>query len=423
MKRNTAQKQKPVRVTTRSLAYGGAAVGSVSGGEFDGLTCFVHGAVPGESGTANVTKKGKRFIEAAGFSADCFSSHRVKPFCPVYQHCGGCNLQHVSLDFQRELKREMVATMLERQGQIIPEEGVKLTTAPLPGLACRRRVTLHLSRKTKEAGFYRKQSHKLVAINNCPVTSKAIDDVLPVVNSLKDILSECFSKLTLEESGGNVIFVGTLLDNFNSDACEKFLSPELPFSLILIRNKDGAVIEACRAGEKISVAELPPYSHFSQVNAAANQVLIDEVVGAAATGRVTDLYAGSGNFSIPLAEAGCEVTAVELDPALVNYGKILASSLPVSFINSRCEEYIQSEKTAPVVVLDPPRTGAKEVCSSLHSPDTRKIIYVSCDLPTLVRDLRILTERGFRVIRTTVVDMFPHTHHVETITVLESANS
>jgi 23S rRNA (uracil1939-C5)-methyltransferase len=143
------------------------------------------------------------------------------------------------------------------------------------------------------------------------------------------------------------------------------------------------------------------------------------------TEKVTDLYAGAGNISIPLAEAGHVVTAVEVDPALVAFGKVRAEQAGLSerlmFHTKSCEKWVESFTPDETVVLDPPRGGALEVCQRLSAQASPHLLYVSCYPPTFARDVQALMERGYRLLSVKVLDMFPQTYHSELVARIERA--
>jgi 23S rRNA (uracil1939-C5)-methyltransferase len=168
----------------------------------------------------------------------------------------------------------------------------------------------------------------------------------------------------------------------------------------------------------------PPVGHFSQNNKEANQLMLEYILELVKTERVTDLYAGAGNISIPLAQAGHIVTAVEVDPYLVRFGQSRVQAAGVServtFIRQACEKWAESNTGDATVVLDPPRGGALEVCQRLSPQRTPRLVYVSCYPPTFARDVQVLNERGYEVKLVKVLDMFPQTHHSELVALIEA---
>jgi 23S rRNA (uracil1939-C5)-methyltransferase len=163
-----------------------------------------------------------------------------------------------------------------------------------------------------------------------------------------------------------------------------------------------------------------PSGHFSQVNEEGNAELRAAVVERVSNREVLELYAGAGNFSLALAQRGHTVTAVEADAELVRYGKRealshgLAESL--NFQHSSCEKFMKSAHVLPkTLLLDPPRGGAKAALERIAARGVEEVVYVSCNLPTLARDLGLLAAQGFEVQEVLVIDMFAQTHHVETV--------
>ena len=177
-----------------------------------------------------------------------------------------------------------------------------------------------------------------------------------------------------------------------------------------------------RATER--AADSPPVGHFSQNNRAANDLMIHYILEQVKTEGVTDLYAGAGNISIPMALAGHTVQAVELDPHLVEFGAARALAAGVehslTFHNQGCEKWIESSIPDTTVVSDPPRSGMLEVAQRLSPEQVTTLVYVSCYPPTFARDVQVLVERGFTLESVKMLDMFPQTYHCELIGVLRA---
>jgi 23S rRNA (uracil1939-C5)-methyltransferase len=152
--------------------------------------------------------------------------------------------------------------------------------------------------------------------------------------------------------------------------------------------------------------------------------MLEYIISHVPTDAVTDLYAGAGNISIPLALAGKTVTAVELDPHLVDFGTYRAAQSGVGerlkFFSMGCEKWIDQHSPDTSIVLDPPRSGALEVCQRLDATNSPWVLYVSCYPPTFARDVQVLVERGYELILVKVLDMFPQTYHSELIGILRA---
>lgn len=400
------------QVRIRALAYGGTLIGDVVGGapEQIGKKAFVPFAAPKELIEINITKEDKRLLHGQISSILEPSPERRTAPCPYFTSCGGCDLQHLGIALQRRLKVEMVESTLHNQGGIIPINGVQLSKAELPEFGYRRRITLHLS-NAGLLGFYRAGSGDVVPISKCLLASESINQTLAKLLGVTKELAQFTGAVVLEE------------DSTGSVSVLLIPRPSVTQPPILPANILELFPGISVRGQPHEVLDDQTIGHFSQVNAAGNQELIRLVCAAISDSAVTDLYAGAGNFSIPLAKTGINVHAVELDRALVLAGEKAAKAAGlrgIKFTQSSCEQFVKLFPLAPAVVLDPPRGGAREVVKRFNPKITKQIVYVSCNLPSLVRDLKILKERGYKIEHTTVVDMFSQTHHVETVTRISS---
>lgn len=418
-----------VRAAIKALGYGGSFVGEVigSGGESDprvGKKIFVREVAPGEIVDVEIVKEEPKFILGRLTTVVTSSPARTTPPCPKFGLCGGCDLQHLDISTQRAAKIEMVRTMLSVQGKIAPRDGVKLLGEDLPGFNYRRRIQLHLDR-TGALGFYRANSTAVVPIERCHLALEPLNEAITALRPIASVLAPVIGGVVLERSSGKTVVVLVVREEIDrrrqSSAIEsvvKQVAPRFPDLIIrrlteaLFRQRDGAPVEGPDPIDSVG--------HFSQVNAAGNEILIDTVRNQIAGAVVTDLFAGAGNFALPLARAGMSVTAVELDPALVLSGTRAAreEGIQVQYVPLPCEKFVERHPLSETVVLDPPRAGAKEVVKRFDPSVTKRVVYVSCDLPSLTRDLKTLVERGYIFERLFVVDMFPQTHHVETVAVL-----
>jgi 23S rRNA (uracil1939-C5)-methyltransferase len=327
----------------------------------------------------------------------------------------------------------MVESMLKRQAGVTPKEGVQLLGADLPSFEYRRRITLHIGKSSAGSGptlgFFREGSTDVVDLSVCMLAAPKINCALQQIRGLLPIIEDAISSITVEEHEGEIFIAARL----GEDALERIDHEESPalsalgeeFDNLSILDRETILYSQYRRTPEAVTQRTFPAGKFSQVNTEGNSVLVDKVVKLVAFPEVTDLYAGAGNFSLPLAEAGKFVDAVELDPELVALGERLAFSNRIAagritFTQSTCEQYVKRNALRASVLLDPPRTGADAVAKVVDPKITKQIVYVSCGLPTLCRDAKTLAARGFSLKHTWVVDMFAQTHHVETISVFEA---
>lgn len=412
--------ESTISVRIEALAVGGAMIGTVISGSKTqiGKKAFVPFAVPGETVTARVLKESVSFIEAELVTVQEPAAVRINPPCQYFTDCGGCQLQHVPVTKQREYKQALVETTLRVRG-VFPVSGVSLLASDLPAERYRSRITVHLA-PPDLIGFYRKGSGSVVPISSCYIASDCLNEGLSRLQKLNSTLCSRVPSIILEESGAEP-FIICKLPHTASGADIKLVkkSVEGLFTWCEIRKGRSVVY---RTG-LISSNQSGAVGHFSQVNRAANTILVDTVLGWIPAGGVDDLYAGSGNFSLPLAARGNTVRAVEMDDELVSYGnELLRTSIctgSVTFFQSSCERFVRNNLLQETVLLDPPRAGAKEVVRRINPEVTQTIVYVSCSLATFARDAAALKTKGYELLETKLLDMFPHTHHVELISLFQ----
>lgn len=407
-----------MRVRAKALGFGGECV-CESLDDAQSKLVFVPGLIPGESAEVSPVKEERNLVFAELKVVEDPSPERQIPPCPYFGACGGCNLQQISIEGQRKHKFQMVVSMLEKQGGIKPHDGAHSLSDGLPAFNYRKRVTLHLD-KDGRLGFYRAGTEEVVPITSCLIAAEGINTILtgliPHVGGISSIIDAIEVDVSAEKAA-QIVF--KTHDNAYLQALEKKLPLFAPFQDLgeihyQIRGRDYFVSN----GELVQ-NRTTPAGHFSQVNPVANRRLVDTVLSRIKNTTVTELYAGSGNFTFPLYENGCAVTAVELNPVLVAVGTKKAQTAKagskISFVKMRCEDFVLAHDLAPTVVLDPPRAGIKELIKHGRWKGVREIHYVSCNLPSLTRDLKMFAEKGFIVKSVEFVDMFPQTHHVELI--------
>lgn len=375
----------------------------------DGTVGFVEGAFPGETLTPLATLRKKDFARVTRFELVSASTERVEAKCPVVDACGGCDWMKLERSAELRYKSSIVAEALERTG------GVKLAAAPevvTAGgeLGYRSRVRLHVDARGR-VGFYARGTHVLVDVPGCPVAEPEVERGIRLVREAasRDPQAlrgfESIEVRALEDGG--LDFVG----HSRLDAASA--APRLREVL----------------GEHGTVAVSRAGVEFSQVNRAVNALLVARLVeGARARGVQTflDLYAGSGNFAVPLALAGMVGVCVESEPRAAKHARARARHEAPERLEVRSEVVeraldvlFEHPRRFELVVLDPPRAGAKDALAGIVRLDPRVIAYVACDPVTLARDLRVLVEKGWAVASVTCFDMFPRTHHVETLVWLE----
>ena len=425
-----------VKVKVRNIAVGGAGVGEVveqydGSGDLLGITAFVPFTAVGEEVKARVEERKERYVHAQLLEVLTASLERTKPACKYFQTCGGCELQHIEYDEQLRAKRAMIVGAL-RAGQISAK--IVDLVAPLKPslpLGYRRRIKLHVD-STGKVGFYRTQSRSIVEIDKCPVADPLIGATFERLGDLGKALKGQVSSINLESDDAGVVAVLTAAYAMSEAAArdiKKIAREFFPNIVLIAGGKE-------MGGVGRQILELPldtngslklrvPAGSFSQVNWGVNQALVKRVCEAAESysdSTVYDLFAGAGNFALPLAATGASVTAVEVDPRLVSLGRESAEAARLSkklkFLEMSVEKFFKTQKIPndAIIVADPPRNGLGPLVEELKTGS--RLLFVSCHLPSFVRDLKKLLAAGWQAERIEPFDMFAQTSYVELLGVL-----
>lgn len=416
-----------------SLAFGGSGVGRI-----DGKAVFVPLTAPGDHIRCRIVRDRKRYAEGEIEEIVAPSPLRRSPPCPVFGACGGCQWQHLPYPEQTREKEKIFTDFLRRQCGIDAQK-VRPIVPSRDEWRYRSRVQLKC-RQTEDGfviGFYRRGSHFVVDIADCPITARRLNDVLRLFRSWLpaspspdripqvdlEIGSDGEVRGVVHALGETSALAGYLRPLAESAGISLFIQQGRKESLERLAGVDDLTIEA---GDPPLRLRYGP-GGFAQVNLAQNRALVDEVVSAAALGgreRVLDLFCGMGNFSLPLARQAREVVGVEDYAPAIEKARRNAEVNGISNVSfhADCAEgalrKFSADGTFDLVVLDPPRTGAYGVALDLAALRPSRILYVSCDPSTLARDLQPLLNKGYALQWSRPFDLFPQTHHIESVTLL-----
>lgn len=411
------------------LAAGGRGLAKVP----DGRVVFVKGALSGEQVIAEVVKSRRDYLEAEATKIIQPSPQRVAPACPVYDSCGGCDLMHLDYPAQIQAKAAWVGQALKRLGKF--SEPVPVPS-PLPW-AYRHRVRFHI--KNRELGFFRRKSRDLVLVSSCPVACEAINRLLPELAGLlkQSPVQELAWLEALAGRDGKVFLTAGFQPGFRPGAgqMKKLGALALAAGAFGIRSRRGPWSLSPETGvdfyddKNLYLLAFPGI--FCQVNFEVNRLLIKSVLEEAGPGRgraALDLYAGSGNFSLPLGGSGWNVLACEGAYEAVEAGRYLAgqNSLQdaVEFMQEDAGRALarltKQGRKFDLVVLDPPRAGAKGLMPGVAELKPKRVIYVSCHPAALARDAHVLCQAGYDLVLLKLFDMFPQTSQVEVMAVFEN---
>ena len=372
----------------------------------DGRVVLAPFVLPGERIRALPERENPSLVRARTMEILEAAPERVPAPCPVFGRCGGCHYQHAAYHHQLSLKRAILAEELRRVGKIAPPAEIAVVAAEPWGY--RNRVQLHLGRG--QIGYREARSHKLCAIDRCPIASDKINETIRALTAMqRDRRWPSFLR-SLE------IFTDERQVQLNVIETDRPLARR--FFEWCAGTIPGMVSSALDYEGRFRVS---PSSFFQ-----ANRFLLDRLVETALEGAegdtALDLYAGVGLFSLPLAARFRDVTAVESGAAAArdlgfNLVRGLAREPNVSVEQLSVEAYLDRLSRPPdFVLLDPPRAGiGKTVARRLSELRPRQLVIVSCDPATLARDLAGLTAAGYQIVKMTLVDLFPQTFHLETV--------
>jgi 23S rRNA (uracil1939-C5)-methyltransferase len=391
------------------------AAGGASVAIRDGVVHFVRGALPGETVEARVTGSGKRHRFASATAVLSPSPHRVEPPCPVYGVCGGCRLQHADYPFQLEMKKAVLRDALSRIGRIDCGEIGAVPSAPY---GYRARGTFRID--GTGPALLREGSRELVRVERCPLMCEGINRLLPALKGLPG--GAGVDELRILSNGEEASFAFRERP-FDEGVAERLRAAGFSGGRFKGRDWGTPRLGFPHGGLRYSASP----SGFLQANREVNRELagrIASLCGEGKAGRVLDLYAGGGNFALPVAEAGCDVVAVEGEEESF---RDLQRNISDNGLSARCRavrspvERFRPSGRFDLLLLDPPRAGlspgARSLVGRIAAP---RIAFVSCDPATLARDLAALSGR-YRVESVTMYDFFPQTHHIEALAILASA--
>lgn len=405
----------------------------------DGMVVLSRHVLPGETVLLRETGRHRGHLEGEPVEILNPSPDRVEPLCPYYSRCGGCDFQHIAPSAQLRIKEEILGEALLRAG--IPlSPSLLRPILPSPDVwHYRHRLRLKLSRGGS-IGFFRPASNDLVDVDQCPVATTAINTVLRELRRCPQLPAAAAAarEIELQDSPADhrvFLRLHPRQGRIIAPSLAAGLAESLPaVSDIVVRGTESRQQDLLRQdfdteppGRPFSLTWTPDC--FSQVNAGQNRRLIDlllSLTGPVAGKRILDLYCGMGNFSVPLAVGGALVFGVERSRESIARARINAAAAWTTdtlFIDgdvpAAVKRFIQQSATFDIIVLDPPRAGLGRDSVQLADLKPEKIIYVSCDPATLARDIVLLSARNFALTGLTPVDMFPQTHHIESVALLE----
>jgi len=431
----------PVTATIEKFSHDGRGIARING-----KATFIQGGLPMETITFKYTRLARDFDEGKVLSIIEPSPHRVEPHCQHYAFCGGCSLQHLDEQTQIHEKQTLLLDSLARLGHCQPEVVLEPLTSNHLHYRNKARLSVRYLEKKQVAvlGFREKNNPAFITeMKHCSILNARfnaeIDNLRDLIGALDD--PSTIAQVELAAGDDDIALIFRNLTKLSVRDEEKitqfaqaanfriFLQPGGADSVYLLYPREaGDFLTYDLPAEQITFQFHP--TDFTQVNAGLNQLMVQRAINLLALRAedvVLDLFCGLGNFSLPMAKYCSHVVGVEGSDAMVNRAQMNAAANALSNTEFLCAN-LDSE-TALIalesyqfnkVLLDPPRAGALELVKQMDKINPQRIVYVSCNPATLARDADILVnQHGYRMLSAGVMDMFPHTSHVESIALFE----
>lgn len=398
-------------VKIEKWVYGGAGLGRA-----DGQVHLVPFVMPGEDVRVEPTRSKPGLVEGRVAEFITRSEERVAAECPYFERCGGCHYQMAPYEFQVARKVEIVREVFKRVGKFDAPETIDVLRGEPWGY--RNRSQFHF--QGQSLGYMMAGTDKVVDVDHCPISAPLINETLKKIRALrKGVQFPNFLKEIELFTNGEKTMVNVLETEQNRGVAKAFfdfLGREIPGA------NDGS-LEYKVGADSFRVG----HRSFFQVSRFLIEAMVDCALVGAEGKTALDLYSGVGLFTIPLARRFEQVAGVESDGSAVRDLQLNAerAGLVIGAHRLQSEQYLEGLKTPPDFVLaDPPRTGlGKSVVKHLVRLLPPRITLVSCDPATLSRDLAALFESGYQLEHLTMVDLFPQTYHIETISRLVRCNA
>ncbi|WP_303902703.1 23S rRNA (uracil(1939)-C(5))-methyltransferase RlmD [Thiohalomonas denitrificans] len=425
---------EPAQATIESMSHDGRGVAHV-----EDKAVFIDGALPGETVLFLYTDRRRKFDEGTTSEVIEASPHRVEPRCAHFGLCGGCSLQHLEPVEQIHAKQQILLDNFHHLGKVKPDEVLEPLTGPLWGYRRKARLGVKYVIKKQKllVGFREKHSPYIAQLSRCEVLHPSVGERL---TDLAELIAglEAYNRIAQIEvavDDSQTALVLRNLDELSAADQEKLIAFAHTNDLRLFLQPKGPDSVTPLWPESIQLHyALPAHgvdyhfrpTDFTQVNSDINRAMVEralELLAPQADERVIDLFCGLGNFTLPIARRAQAVVGIEGDPGLIERARENAERNGIENATFHTADLMADPGEVPwwreafdKVLLDPPRSGAQETLPHIARLGIKRLVYISCNPATLARDAGILVnEYGYRLEKAGVMDMFPHTAHVESI--------
>ena len=423
-------KIKQINIT--ALSHDGRGIAHI-----DGKTTFITNALPGETVEFFYLRKHSNYDEGVANKILTRSPERIDPKCPYFDVCGGCNLQHLTHEKQLELKLQTLKEQLSHFGANTP----KTFSAPISGAIWHYRGRARLSVKYVNKkqklliGFHEKNGRFVADIESCAILAHPLSEKIPELRSFISELSiyDQIPQIEIAITNNVIALTFRVLKTPNENDLEKFKQFGNNHNFLIYLQPGSNDSSYCvNSSQEYLSYELPSYNlellfkphDFTQINQEINQKLIAralELLDPQSDDNILDLFCGLGNFTLPLAQKCHSIVGIEGSVQMTARAEINAKHNQISNAKFYAADLTKelsamwATQKYSKILLDPPRTGALEICRDIAKFGAKKIVYISCSPATLARDAKEIIAEGYKLKNTGTIDMFPHTGHTEAI--------
>ncbi len=402
-------------------------------GRYQQKIAFVSGALPQETVQAQVNEDKAGYLKATVRKVLRPSAERIKPECRFFGHCGGCQLQYLAMTPQQQLKQHGIDALIRHHTglEVLPWQ--PLLSADSWGYRRKARIGVWFDRKQQryQVGFRQAASRELADIADCKVLSPVIAPVLGILRQVLPVMEQpgAITHVEATDAGGQAFLVVRHTAVLSNNEKQAFIDA-WPQAVWIGEPQSGEfefwqgkteTFSYWLTEQQLQLTFGP--ADFIQVNAGVNQLMVNQALAWLAPGpedTILDLYAGAGNFSLPLAQRAAKVVALEGVSTMVQRASDNAALNQLN--NVECAQadlhlpWPDTSWNRPVyqkIVLDPARAGAQGAVEQVTALKAAQILYVSCNPATFARDAKVILAAGYQLHKISGIDMFPQTSHLE----------
>jgi 23S rRNA (uracil1939-C5)-methyltransferase len=426
--------EQPIESTIEDLSHDGRGITRING-----KVMFVNGALPGETVMIKHIAGNKNFEEGQTLEVLKSSSDRVEPKCKFYESCNGCTMMHLSPQKQIEFKQNTLKNNLLKMAKVQPESWLPPLTADSWHYRRRARLSVRwvMAKNKILVGFREKNGRYVADMDYCEVLQQPLDSLLqPLAKMIESLrVKQHIAQVEASIADEEIALIIRHLKPIHSEDEMVLLEFAEKYNLrIFTQSKGPKTILELTSSTKSLYFDMQEYgirmeflpSDFIQVNSKMNQKMIANAISLLdlkAEDVVLDLFCGLGNFTLPMAKKVSSIVGVEGEASLVQRAQQNAHLNQIENVEFYTADLTKNHESSPwfqkpynKVLIDPPRSGAWDILPLIAQTKADTLLYVSCHPASLARDSdRLVNDLGFKMITAGVMDMFPHTSHVESI--------